>query len=73
MYGQGNSGPAREVWRPGDRVRLVAEHAVFTGTVGQPPPDQERTAFQTGFVWVRWDDIDATWADPNSLDVADVR
>lgn len=72
MYGQGNSGPAREVWRPGDRVKLAAKMAAagIRGTVGRPPRDQEQTAHQTGFVWVVWDDQVESWADPNSLDVA---
>ena len=72
MYGQGNSGPAREVWRPGDRVKLVGMIETATGKVTRPPRDQERTAHQTGFVWVVWDDGFETWAEPNTLDVADV-
>lgn len=69
-HGQGNGGPAREVWRVGDRVRLVGiSH--LTGTVREPPYDQERNASQTGWVWVRWDDIaEGSWADPNGLDVS---
>lgn len=68
MHGKGNTGPAREVWHQGDRVRLIGMR--YTGTVATPPRDQERSAFQTGFVWVRWDDTEATWANPDSLDVA---
>lgn len=66
-HGQGNSGPAREVWVPGDRVRLVRTD--IKGTVRQPSYDRERDASQTGFVWVRWDDMEESWANPDSLDV----
>lgn len=66
MYGSGNSGPRREVWRVGDRVRLV--RTAHTGTAAHP----EQTRPTTMFVWVRWDDGVDSWVDPNSLDVADV-
>ena len=67
MYGSDNSGPAREVWRVGDRVKLIGTR--FIGKVASPPYNEERSAFQTGYVWVKWDDIEASWANPNSLDV----
>ncbi len=68
MHGSGNSGPRREVWRLGDRVKLVGL-VPYRGTVSTP--DRERSAFQTNWVWVRWDDGEACWAEPGSLDVAD--
>jgi len=70
MYGQGNSGPAREVWHIGDRVMGLVTLGFIRGTVATAPRDQERNAFQTGFVWVKWDDGVECWADPNSLDVS---
>ena len=66
-HGQGNSGPAREVWRLGDRVKLMGCNV--RGTVSAPPDDRERNVFQTGWVWVRWDDGEATWAEPGGLDI----
>lgn len=64
MYGQNNSGPAREVWRDGDRVRLMG----FTGTVSTPGwRDRERNAGEIQYVFVRWDDGEATYTDPNAL------
>lgn len=60
MYGQGNSGPAREVWRDGDRVRLLR----FCGTIGTPGPgDPERNAFEVDHVFVRWDDGETSYTD----------
>ncbi len=68
MYGSGNSGPRREVWRPGDRVKLVGMRETVTGKVAHPR-GQEMMAHQTGFVWVSWDDGFESWCDPNHLDV----
>lgn len=60
----GNSGPALEIWSNGDRVYDRQGH----GTVASAPLSAARTAFQTNFVWVRWDDGEACYVDPNSLD-----
>jgi len=66
MYGKGNSGPATEVWRIGDRVRTPSGRS--TGVVASPR--RERTANQTNHMWVEWDDGIATFEDPNALDIA---
>ena len=65
-HGQGNSGPAREVWCLGDRVRHIREPG--DGTVARSP--REPNASQVLCVWVIWDDGDQGFVDPNMLDAA---
>jgi hypothetical protein len=62
MYGKGNSGPAREVWKIGDRV----ECGGFHGTVATPR--WEPNASETHYVWVEWDDDVRGYINPNVLD-----
>jgi hypothetical protein len=64
MYGKGNSGPAREVWKVGDRVSFRG----ISGTVASPRCDPE--AHETHHVWVEWDDDLDCYMDPSNLDVS---
>jgi hypothetical protein len=67
LYGQGNSGPAREVWRIGDRVCWYSNRAL-RGVVTKP--QREPRANETNCVHVRWDDGQLSFHEPNTLDKA---
>jgi hypothetical protein len=67
MYGTGNSGPAKEVWNEGDRICWHHDKAV-RGIVAKPPRDPN--AAETNMIFVRWDDGQSSFQEPNTLDRA---
>lgn len=69
-YGQGNSGPKRQVWSLGDRVAWTVQGYDFGRRGRITTPARDPNAGQTTYVWVRWDDGESGWTDPNGLDVA---
>jgi hypothetical protein len=66
-YGTGNSGPAREIWNEGDRVCWYRNRAV-RGKVAKPTRDPN--AAEVNMAFVRWDDGETSFQEPNTLDRA---
>ena len=71
MHGKNNSGPAVKQWQDGARVIYAIKGPDYGqhGKVFRAGPREQRTHEQ-GWVWVKWDDGQAMYVDPNNLDRA---